>query len=184
MKNRKTIIVGFILVACMIMGVGYAALSDTFTIDGNATVSAENANDYFNEHVYFQGVVLPNSTVVSDVVDRNTYGYTASINTAQDSASYHIYNLEGQNNETTITFRITNDGDLDAKITLIETQSNSNDTYFDVTYEVDGSTLAAGVEIDKNSSIDLVVTVRMKNTPQSGITGEFDLGFRVESVEP
>ena len=39
MKNRKVIVTAFLLVAVMLLGVGYAAVSDTLSFTGDATIT-------------------------------------------------------------------------------------------------------------------------------------------------
>lgn len=184
MKNRKTIIVAFVLVACMLVGVGYAALSDTFVLNGQATVSEDNAEDAFNEDVVLLGIVrdgVGGSDVVSDVTDISTYGYTASCNVAQDSASYHIYSLKGQYDSKTIVFRIKNNGDLAATLDVAVSgaDTNNNSEYFNVTYNLsNGSStpLAAG------AFVDVAVTVTLNKTPGTTTSGDFTFTFNANST--
>ena len=57
MKNRKSIVVAFLLVAVMLLGVGYAALTDILDITGSADINQSAAEEAFNEDVYFTGAV-------------------------------------------------------------------------------------------------------------------------------
>lgn len=184
MKNRKTIIVAFVLVACMLVGVGYAALSDTFLFEGHATVSEAGAEDAFNEDVVLLGIVrdgVGGSDVVSDVTDISTYGYTASCNVAEDKASYHVYSLKGQTDSKTIVFRIKNEGDLAATLDVAASgaSTNNNTEYFDVTYSLadnSSTALAAG------ATVDVAVTVTLKQTPETTISGDFTFTFVANSA--
>lgn len=187
MKNRKTVVVAFLLVAIMILGVGYAALSDTFVLNGNATVSKDSATDAFNEDVVLLGIVTSGTgdgaTVVSDVTDIATYGYTASCNVAQDTASYHVYSLKGAGDTKTITFRVKNNGDVPANLVVAASgaDTNNNTEYFTVTYSLaagSSTTLAAG------AYIDVIVTVTLNKTPtaDTGATGTFTFTFVAESA--
>ena len=58
MKNRKTVVVAFMLCAVMLLGVGYAALSDVLDIQGTAQVTQGNAQNAFDGDVYFSAVSL------------------------------------------------------------------------------------------------------------------------------
>ena len=40
MKNRRTTLIAFVLIAALCVGIGYAALTDTLTIGGNVSASA------------------------------------------------------------------------------------------------------------------------------------------------
>ena len=53
MKNRRTVVVAFLLVAVMLLGIGYASLTDTLTIIGNAHIDLDTTNKTFDEKVYF-----------------------------------------------------------------------------------------------------------------------------------
>ena len=184
MRNRKTIITAFVIVAVMLMSIGYAALSDTFVLNGNATVTEQGATDAFNEDIVLIGIVrdgIGGTDVVSDVTNVGMYGYTASCNVAQDTASYHIYSLKGKGDSKTIVFRIQNKGDLAAVVKVAATgaDENNNTSYFDVTYNLaagSSTSLAAG------ATIDVAVTVTLKNTPSSETTGAFKFTFTAESA--
>ncbi len=186
MKNRKTIVAVFLLAACLLIGVGYAAVTDTFVFNGNATVSEQGATDALNEQVVLKGVVLDGPggiNVVSDALLSSTDNkYTASCNVAQDTASYHIYSLKQKDDVQTVTFRIANEGDIAAVIKVAATNAatNDNSTYFDVSYSLaDGSstTLAAG------GSIDVTVTVKLLATPKAETTGAFTFTFTAERLD-
>ena len=156
MKNRKAIIVIFMLCACLLVGVGYAAYTDVLDITGSGTVTRSNALNAYMEDIYFSEV-----SVSAD------NGYTASINADNNNkASFSVNTLAGENDSETISFTISNVGDLDAGVT-IRSSSNSNSTYFGITYSI------AGVEITNNNPIALAagaevvvdVTVTLLQTP-------------------
>ena len=77
MKNRKSVIVAFLLVAVMLLGVGYAALTDVLDITGTADVNQSAAEESFNEDIFFSAAVA------------NESGNTASVNADNnDKASF------------------------------------------------------------------------------------------------
>ena len=45
MKNRRNVVVAFLVCAVMLLGVGYAALTDTLTIAGQANVGTGKAEE-------------------------------------------------------------------------------------------------------------------------------------------
>ena len=95
MKNRKIVIVAFLLAAMMLLGVGYAALTDVLDITGSADVNQSAAEEAFNEDVYFSGAVA------------NESGNTASVNTDNnDKASFTANTLKGKGDKATFTFTI------------------------------------------------------------------------------
>ena len=160
MKNRNTIVVAFLLAAVMLLGVGYAALSDTLDITGSADVNQSAAEEAFNEDICFTAAVA------------NETGNTASINADNnDKASFTANTLKGKGDKVTFTFTITNAGDVDATVTpkLNATLGNTNPEYFTITSDWSGAatTLAA------HSEISYTLTVELIKTPTETISGSF-----------
>ena len=73
MKNRRTVVVAFLLVAVMLLGIGYAALTDTLTIIGNAHVDLDTANKTFDERIYFSAAEATSSTGTGATADVASY---------------------------------------------------------------------------------------------------------------
>ena len=148
MKNRKFVVVAFLLVAVLLLGVGYAALTDVLDITGSADVNQSAAEEAFNEDIYFTAAVA------------NQDGNTASINPDnKDKASFTANTLKGKGDKATFTYTIINNGDLDADITP-SISSNTNEAYFEVYSDWNGAmkTLAAGQTITYTVTIELLVT--------------------------
>lgn len=157
MKNRKRVVVSFLLVAVMLMSVGYAALTDVLDITGSADVNKSAAEDAYNADIYFTGAVA------------NQTGNTASVNADNsDKASFTANTLQGAGDTATFTFTITNDGDLDATVTP-SISSNTNETYFSISsdWNKQPKTLEAG------KTLEYTVTVTLKETPTDTISGSF-----------
>ena len=157
MKNRKRIVVAFLLVAVMLMSVGYAALTDVLDITGSADVNKSAAEDAYNADIYFTAAAA------------NQTGNTASVNTDNsDKASFTANTLQGAGDTATFTFTITNDGDLDANVTP-SISSNTNEAYFSISSDWNGQpkTLEAG------QTLTYTVTVALKETPTDTISGSF-----------
>jgi uncharacterized repeat protein (TIGR01451 family) len=148
------------LVAVMLLGIGYAALSDTLDITGSADVNQSAAEEAFNEDIYF-----------SDAKANET-GNTASINADNnDKASFTANTLKGKGDKVTFTFTIKNDGDVAATVTpkLNATVGNTNTEYFDITSDWDG----APTDLAAHSEITYTVTVELLKTPTETISGSF-----------
>lgn len=170
MKNRKTVVVAFLLVAVMLLSVGYAALTDVLDITGSADVNQSAAEESFNEDIHF-------STAVA-----NQTGNTASVNADnKDKASFTANTLKGKDDEVTFTFTIVNEGDLAATVTptLNATAGNTKPEYFDISSDWDGETktLAAG------GSLTYTVTVKLLKTPTETISGSFLIELTATSVD-
>ena len=168
MKNKKKVVVAFLLVAVMLLGVGYAALTDVLDITGSADVNQSAAEEAFNEDIYFSAAVA------------NETGNTASINADNnDKASFTANTLKGKGDKATFTYTIQNDGDLDALITPA-ISSNTNTAYFAVSSDWAGQpkTLAAG------ASITYTVTIELIETPTATISGSCIIELTAVSVDP
>ena len=170
MKNRKTVVVAFLLAAVLLLGVGYAALSDTLDITGSADVNQSAAEEAFNEDIYFSAAVA------------NEEGNTASINTDNnDKSSFTAKTLKGKGDKVTFTFTIKNTGDVAAIVTpkLNATLGNTNPEYFAVSSDWEGAakTLAA------QSEITYTVTVELLKTPTETIAGSFLIELNAVSVD-
>lgn len=160
MKNRRNVVIAFMIVAVMLLGIGYAALSDTLDITGSADVNQSAAEEAFNEDVYFSAAVA------------NQDGNTASVNADNnDKASFTAATLKGKGDKVTFTFTITNAGDVAAEVTpkLNATLGNTNPEYFSISSDWAGEAkiLAA------HSEITYTITVELIKTPTETISGSF-----------
>ena len=177
MKNRRTVVVAFLLCAVMLLGVGYAALSDTLDITGSVDVNQSAAEEAFNEDVYFSAAVANNI----DGTD-NAGGNTASVNADNnDKASFTIKSMKGAGDVATFTFTIKNDGDVDATVTpkLNATLGNTNPEYFSIVSDWDGATK----DLAAHSEITYTLTVELLKTPTETISGSFLVELTVTSVD-
>ena len=170
MKNRKSLI-AVLLVAVMLLGIGYAALTDTLDITGSADVNQSAAEEAFNEDIYFSAAVA------------NETGNTASVNADNnDKASFTAKTLKGKGDKVTFTFTIKNDGDVAATITpkLNATLGNTNPEYFSLTSDWAGAskTLAGG-----GAEVTYTVTIELLKTPTETIAGSFLVELTAVSAE-
>lgn len=192
MKNRKIIVTAFLLIACMVIGVGYAAVTDNFTINGHATISDQGANDAFNEDIRFMGVVV-GGEVLSDVLASANLGYTASCNVPLDEASFHINDLKKVGDTKTITFRVGNYGEIDSTLKLDVTNPTGTNTVsvpggnpaspFSVTYDlVNNTSLPKAVNATTPSYVDIKVTVTVTDAVVVETTADFVFKFTANNA--
>ena len=170
MKNRRNVVVAFMLVAVMLLGIGYAALTDVLDINGSVDVNQSAAEEAFNEDIYFSAAVA------------NESGNTASVNADNnDKASFTINTFKGKDDVATFTFTIKNDGDVDANVAprLNASLGNTNPEYFSIESDWDGETklLKAG------ETITYTLTVTMLKTPTETIAGSFLIELVATSVD-
>lgn len=111
MKNRKRIVVAFMLVAVLMLGVGYAALSVDLSITGNATFDPGQSQNEFSENVYLGETALISKTGASTT--ENTY-----LRKTQHSAELSVNSLALEGNTVTYTITIYNESVHDAKVTV------------------------------------------------------------------
>ncbi len=172
MRNRKTVIVAFMLVAVMLLGIGYAALTDTLTINGTAGVNLDDTSEVFDEDIYFSKVISGD-------------GCTAVINDDPDTGTITVADgaLKEVGDEVIATYTIKSESDLDVLITKPTVANakitNNNPEYFDVyvNWVPESMTLAAG------STVDVVVTVKLIKTASADQDVTFGITFDAESVE-
>ena len=170
MKNRKTVVVAFLLCAVMLLGVGYAALSDTLDITGSADINQSAAEEAFNEDIIFTSAVA------------NETGNTASVNADnKDKASFTANTLKGKGDKATFTFTIANNGDVDATVTpklAAGTSGNTEPDYFSITSDWAGATKT----LEAGKTITYTVTVELLKTPTETVSGSFLIELKAESV--
>ena len=160
MKNRRNVVVAFLLIAVMLLGVGYAALTDVLDITGSADVNQSAAEEAFNEDVYFTAAVA------------NQTGNTASVNADnKDKASFTANTLKGKDDVVTFTFTIVNEGDVAAEVTptLNAATGNTKPEYFEITSDWDGATKT----LEAGGSLTYTVTVKLLKTPTETVSGSF-----------
>ena len=159
MKNRKRIVVAFLLCAVMLLGIGYATLTDVLEVSGSADVDATQATEAFNEDIYFSKAVAKEDGNIATIVTGDP-----------DMATFTIKNLKGKDDTATFVFTITNDGDVDALVTpTLAENGNTNTEYFHIesTWQGQPRELAAG------ASIEYEVTVTLLKTPTEYCYGSF-----------
>ena len=176
MKNRKRIVVAFMLVAVLLLGVGYAAVTNVLDIQGSVSVSANAAENEFNEDIYFSGV-LKGSELVQSIAAGDGLGYTANINTNNnDKAQFTVTGIEKTGESETITYRIQNDSAYDAEVTL-KTKSNTNEKFgFDFYFGTVGTQTAT---IAANGYVDVTVVISLDDQLNGADSSSFIIELNV-----
>jgi hypothetical protein len=189
MKNRKVIVTAFLLVAVMLLGVGYAALSDVLDVNGRGEVSEINADKKFDTSVYFLGIRHEDDGKI-ETTHTDKYGNVAYIDTADnDIVHFSANNLAGQGDTAEFTFVVTNVGDLDA-VLKVSGLENTNPTYFDIAYKVNGvavdnievGTTVLGTVV-AGGTLDITVVVTVLKTPTATQTFNCNLEITATADE-
>ncbi len=136
MKNKKFMIIAFVLVSSVLIGVGYAALTDTLTINGDLEFSAQAVNDAFNDDVYFTAVSISSADAVGGAINPNDAAkLSASINANDpDKITFNAKKMWEQIDQTvTIVATVTNTGtnaNMAAKL-AVAVNAATGDEYFE-----------------------------------------------------
>lgn len=160
MKNRKIVVVAFLLIAVLLLGVGYAAVSDVLDINGSADVNPDTA---YNQDIYFSAAVANgDNTPNTATIDPND----------NDVVTFTVSSLSGKGDTATFTFTITNAGDLNATVTpTLASDGNSNTEYFKITSDWKGQPK----ELASGGNATYVVTVELLKTPTTSLHGTFHI---------
>ena len=148
-ENKKIIVGGVLLIAIVLVAVGFAAIgSKTLTISGNTTATPNSAN--FS--VKFTGTPTTGGQGKT----------TATISTTEPlKGTMTVTGLNAKGNKATATFTVSNtSADLSAGLTASATVSNTE--YFKVTPTIALATVAKG------GTTTVTVTVELIKTPIDG----------------
>lgn len=187
MRNRKTVIVAFLIVAVMLMAVGFAALTDNLIIAGEATANTSVSAEKWEEDIYFSDAKVLDGQNGTDDLTTGTSGTLdeASVGTSNnDHANYKVKSLAAKGEVAVFEFTIQNDHeDYDAKVT-IDTgyPTNSNEAYYKVTYQYDGQNNADNFVVPAGGSRVVRVTVELVADPDQNLSAQFTLNLTATSV--
>ena len=178
LRNRKTVVVAFLAVVVLLLGVGFAALTDTLTIIGNAHIDVDTANKTFDEKIYFSDSAASSSTGTGTKADVASH--------SGDDATFTANKLAIKGEKSVFTFTIKNDSNVDALISVNTTKlsgdanpSNSNSDKFKVEYSYpDGMTVAK-----QGGTITVVVTVTVNEPITSATSATFGIELTATSVD-
>ncbi len=149
MRKMRGVLV--ILVAILVLGVGYAAISNvTLVVDGNATATADPNNfvvKFDQQSTFSAPTKVPTTATVTQRRIDDTH------------ATYSITGFTKAGETVTMDFPIVNESDtLNASLSA-EVTTHNNDEYFTVSQELSSPTAAAG------GSSTLSVTITVNKTP-------------------
>ena len=188
MRNRKTVIVAFVVLAVMLMAVGFAALTDTLTIIGNAHIDIAAAENNFDEKIYFSDSAVVSSTGSGTTAD--TASHTA------DDATFTVNKLAVKDQSSTFKFTIKNDSNVAADITVAATKlsgaenpSNSNPSIFGISYSYVVFDSEGNEQVGDNDTIpsggtmEITVVVTVVNPVTSNTSATFGIEYTATTVE-
>ena len=174
MFKRKNGVLAFLLVAVMLLGVGFAAVTDNLTINSKAIAAV---GDNTPVQVEFDGKVgFSACTEGTDTDDKTAEAY----NTLPDTVSFEATNFAKVGDKKTITYTVSNThADLAATLSAITvTAKTGSGEYFSVEANASTNELAA-----ETGTATITVTVEMVKTPIDNVTEEFTLTFTATASE-
>lgn len=150
MKNKKTFIGIILLIAVLLVGIGYASVTRVLKITGSATVSPDNDNFI----VQFTGTPTKegNGTITAEIDEADATKATISVAglTTKDQVATATYTIENASKAADLTAYLS----IDA-----ENTTNSNTDYFQVTHEFAEESIGVG------DTTTVTVTVKVLKTP-------------------
>lgn len=148
--NKKSLsIVLFALIAVIVLGVGYAAITAiNLTINGNATATPNQEN--FT--VKFASTPISSTNAANVTVDSDLI------------AHFDTSGLTKQGDETVVTFTIQNSSP-DLKADLVVNSTNTNSEYFEVTNTFGNSDTS--IQLTAGATTTVTVKVKVLKTPIS-----------------
>ncbi len=192
MKNRKVIVTAFLLVAVMLLGVGYAAVSDTLNFGGDATISGDQAQHEFDVDVRISSVSedmtdwhdYSSSGPEIDLADDLTVDIMGSGDNEQDVVDFQIFSLTDAGEAQVIWFKVVNDSAHDATLYGSTITENGTHDYFDAAYAIytaDGS--ATTTVLPAGGEVLVKLTITVKATPTELYQGNFSFVITAEASQ-
>ena len=193
MKNKKTLAGLFVILALLCLGIGYAAISKTLTINGGvATGEAEDLADNFI--VYFSKVETNTDLAEGVTVTANVDAAAKSLTT-----SFGIENMNKVGSKVVLTYTVNNDStDLYANGPTIYFNGNQvsanealsvgevylADPHFTITVTPNiVNNLGVSGQAAPQSTHTITIVVEMTNSPLSAKTYNFEFTLVYDACE-
>ena len=190
MRNKRTFVGLFVILALLCLGIGYAAISKTLTINGGVgTGDSEDLQDNFI--VYFSDVTVDQTTAPDAVV-------TAEVDPSEKSltTSFKIENMNVVDSKIILTYTIKNDStDLYANGPKIKFNNTEfpygsgipvgevylEDPHFTVTIVSTEDSRGIHHQIVPGQTHQVIVTIEMTNCPLDTVEYSFNITLLYEA---
>lgn len=159
MKKKKSFVTLALIVAVLILGVGYAISNVDLSVNGDVKVSPDDNNF---------------KVVFTDASIEGT-GNTATVGTGTE-ATLHVETLTSVGDTATATYTITNQSQAGINASLSNPAVTYTEDAANGYYEVTAA-LADATAIAPNGTKTLTVTVKLVKAPVKEITGNFKVSF-------
>ena len=161
MKNKKTFVGIALLIVVLVLGIAYAAITDTLTIDGSAIAGVVDAN--------FKVAFTGNTEVTNDAVA------IAEAVDGEKTAELNVTGLKAAGETVTAKFEVDNTSNgLNADLAVAHV--NDNTEYFEVTTSVENANIAV------DGKTNVVVTVKLLKTPIEQQEANIDVTLTATAV--
>lgn len=169
MKKKKTFIGLALIIAVLVLGVGYAAISNiTLTINGNLSAKANDANFkvLFTQVLPAEKQPDVETIIQSGQVETDPTTATLNVSGLESANSYVKYDLEIENQSNGIAAQL---ADPTISVTKATDGADGDEEYFDVTYVYKDaeSNIVPNPKLNPEDIAILEVTVKLKKTPIS-----------------
>ena len=196
MKNKRNVLIAFILICCLCLSIGYAALTDTLYVKGTATVNVLSDDDTdpdvptpfeekFMQEIYWSNATSTDSLTLSRVAekDSNITGATDTLDsTAKPDAlliTVPAGVLTSEGDSTTINATVKNGSDYDIKATL-STVTNDKSGYYTITW---AWATGSSENITQGATADVVITVTLTKAPITDTTATFGMTLTATATD-
>ena len=185
MKKRRIVVTAFLLCACMLIGVGYAALSGSISANATIRLGLNHANlkvQYRDEAGDVSAVKdSVDLTRGTDLAEPATQ-YMVELDSTKTAATIHLNTniLKVKNDVVTFTLTLVNNStDVDAKIDAPKVTMGANsDTYLDI----NAVAAEAGQKMIPGDTTTYTITVKLKEIPiESAVECNFSVIINTHS---
>lgn len=171
MKKKKSFVALALVVAVLVLGVGYALNTIDLKVNGEITVSPDDSNFDVN----FTDAKITTKGTLAGQTDAATKG-------DGKTATLSVKTLKTVGEKVIAEYTITNNSKAGINATLTTpTATQTDDTakeYYKVTAE-----LADNVAIAPNGTKKLTVTVELVKAPLDEVTGAFEVTFKASATK-
>ena len=204
MKNRKRVIITFLVIAALLLGVGYAAFTDVLVAKGDFEASAASASVEFDANVYFLNETGGDDTkhpvFVQSLAADSSGEEKYSLEDNGDSLILNVTTFNFKNDTIVVRAPIVNKNvGFDANLVLDKVTTNA--TYEGGSYKysyfvstdpsADYTTPVSNTEtvtVPANGTVYLFVKVTLDKNPDPtsatpNVTGSFRIEYDVTAVE-
>lgn len=185
--NNKTFIITTMLIAVIVLGIGYASITATLTVNGAATGTQNAANFKIGFTGAPSGELFDENNAPMTEEGKTataTLGTASAVTGTVLNANFSVTGFDTLGEYAVFTYTITNDSeDIDATLALPAIATNSNPTYFGISAEL----FAAGSDTKTETPLVLApgdtATLKITVGLDKNITGENETGnFQVNVV--